>query len=220
MRHSHFLLEIVFRTFIMYAYTVFLLRVLGKREMGQLSVLELAIIISFGSAVGDPMIGAQIPIIYGVIAITTIAFLQIGLESMINKNKKVESLMEGAPNLVVNDGIINLESLKKENLSKEDLLRALRIKDVNHLGEVRKAFIETTGQVSVLFNSPKNIKPGLSVLPENQVKNSEIIKSSTSVDEPGDYCCRNCGTARSFSGTEKLPPCDHCSGEEWTKAVS
>jgi len=51
-----FLLEIVFRTLIMYAYTVALLRVLGKRGMGQLSMLELAIIIAFGSAVGDPMV--------------------------------------------------------------------------------------------------------------------------------------------------------------------
>lgn len=60
-----FLAEIVFRTVIMYTYTIFLVRVLGKRGMGQFSGLELVIIICFGSAVGDPMIGADIPIIHG-----------------------------------------------------------------------------------------------------------------------------------------------------------
>ena len=55
----------------MYAYTIFLLRVLGKRGMGQLSTLELAIIISIGSAVGDPMIGVDIPIVHGLLVVTT-----------------------------------------------------------------------------------------------------------------------------------------------------
>lgn len=203
----------------MYAYTVFLLRVLGKREMGQLSVLELAIIISFGSAVGDPMIGADMPILYGIVAITTIALLQMGLESLVNKNKKVEELMEGAPELVVDHGSIRLEGLKKENLSREDLFRALRSKDVKHLGEVHKAFVETSGQVSVLFNAPKNIKPGLSVLPENQVDESRVIKSKTAVEEPGEYCCVQCGAIKTFHEQRKAPACDVCSGEEWVKAI-
>ena len=203
----------------MYAYTVFLLRVLGKREMGQLSVLELAIIISFGSAVGDPMIGADMPILYGIVAITTIALLQMGLESLVNKNKKVEELMECAPELVVDHGSIRLEGLKKENLSREDLFRALRSKDVKHLGEVHKAFVETSGQVSVLFNAPKNIKPGLSVLPENQVDESRVIKSKTAVEEPGEYCCVQCGAIKTFHEQRKAPACDVCSGEEWVKAI-
>src|SRR6476620_5218126 len=95
-----FLLEIVFRTFIMYCYTVFLLRILGKRGMGQLSMLELAIIISFGSAVGDPMMGANVPILHGVVAITAVTIFQIGLERLINKNRKVEALLEGTPDLI------------------------------------------------------------------------------------------------------------------------
>lgn len=214
-----FLLEIVFRTFIMYAYTVFLLRLLGKREMGQLSVLELAIIISFGSAVGDPMIGAEVPIVYGVIAITTVALLQIGLETFINKNKKAEALMEGEPNLVINDGVIDLTCLRKENLSKEDLLRALRSKSVNHLGEVNKAFVETNGQISVLFNAENNIKPGLSVMPENLVKETDIAKASKTIKETGDYCCVNCGTVKTFTKTGSISTCERCNCKEWIKAT-
>lgn len=214
-----FLLEIVFRTFIMYAYTVFLLRLLGKREMGQLSILELAIIISFGSAVGDPMIGANIPVIYGLITITSIAIFQTGLERLINKNKKVEALMEGSPTLLVENGQINIKGLKKDNLSKEDLFRALRIKEVEHLGQVQKALSETTGQISVLFHSPKSIKHGLSVLPETEIPDSSKIKNQMQVTEPGHYCCTNCGAAKIFEEKEKVSVCNVCSGEEWMKAV-
>src|SRR5829696_3727780 len=146
-----FLLEIVFRTLIMYAYTVFLLRILGKRGMGQLSMLELAIIISFGSAVGDPMVGYNVPIVYGVVAVTFVTIFQIGLERFINHNRKVEALMEGTPNLVISNGVINWKCMKEDNISKEDLFRALRGKDVQHLGQVKKAFFETSGSVSVFF---------------------------------------------------------------------
>jgi uncharacterized membrane protein YcaP (DUF421 family) len=215
-----FLLEIIFRTFIMYAYTIFLLRMLGKREMGQLSILELAIIISFGSAVGDPMVGADIPVLYGIVAITTVAVFQIGLERLINKNKKVEKFMEGSPNLVVEDGSIKIDGLKKDNLSKEDLFRALRVKEVEHLGQVHKAFSETNGQISVLFNSPKSTRPGLSVLPENEIPDPFRIKKQMLVKEPGHYCCNNCGTVKTFEQKEKVPACDACSNEEWTKAIS
>lgn len=214
-----FLLEIIFRTFIMYAYTVFLLRILGKREMGQLSVLELAIIISFGSAVGDPMIGADIPILYGMVAITSVAIFQIVLEKLINKNKHVEKFMEGNPCLVVEDGAIQYDGLKKDNLSKEDLFRALRVKEVEHLGQVNKAFSETNGEISVLFNSPKRIKPGLSILPENDIPDSLKIKKHMMIKEAGHYCCTNCGEVKMFEEKEKASTCAVCDGEEWIKAV-
>ena len=214
-----FLLEIIFRTFIMYAYTIFLLRMLGKREMGQLSVLELAIIISFGSAIGDPMFGADIPIIYGIVAVTSIAIFQIGLERLINKNKKVEKLMEGSPNLLVENGSIIYDGLKKDDLSKEDLFRSLRVKEVEHLGQIQKAFSETNGQISVLFHPPKSIKPGLSVMPEDEIPDVSKIKKPMTVKDPGHYCCLNCGFVKVFNEKEKVPACNKCLGEEWMKAI-
>ena len=215
-----FLLEIVFRTIIMYGYTIFLLRVLGKRGMGQLSTLELAIIISFGTAVGDPMIEAETPILYGMVAVTVITTLQIGLERLINKNKKVEAFMEGAPNLVVNQGVIQWDCLVKDNLSKEDLFRSLRAKDVEHLGQINKAFFETSGQISVLYQSPKQVKPGLSVLPENEQNPDKILRKGVPVKEAGLYCCYNCGNLRSLSQIQPVPSCQVCKSSEWVAAVT
>lgn len=208
-----FLLEIVFRTLIMYAYTVFLLRLLGKRGMGQLSMLELAIIIAFGSAVGDPMIGADIPIIHGALAVTVVTFSQIGFERLINRNRKVEAVMEGTANLLVNDGIIQWDCMNRDNLSKEDLFRSLRQKDVQHLGQVKKAFFETSGNISVFYQDRHYNRPGLSIEPE------ELCDQPLNNDHllPGNdhfYSCSNCGYT--FTPSSTTPPsCPVCGQHHW-----
>jgi uncharacterized membrane protein YcaP (DUF421 family) len=209
-----YLLEIVFRTLIMYAYTVFLLRMLGKRGMGQLSMLELAIIISFGSAIGDPMIGADVPIVHGILAVTVVTVLQIGFERIINKNRKVEAVMEGTANLVVDEGVIQWPCMKEDNISKEDLFRSLREKDVQHLGQVKKAFFETSGNISVFFQSPKKTHPGLSIEPEEVASTTTYENLSTTTDK-GPYSCTNCGKTID----EKLNECPVCGQNTWTKAT-
>lgn len=214
-----FLLEIVFRTLIMYSYTVLLLRFLGKRGMGQLSMLELAIIISFGSAVGDPMVGAEMPIVHGMVAITVVALFQVFLERVINMNRKVEAVMEGSPNLVVSEGIILWECMKRDNISKEDLFRALRGKDVQHLGEVHKAFFETSGTISVFFRSLKKVQPGLAVVPDEMVQPNEILKEGETVPEGHTYCCMECGQLQPVSHGAVAAVCSSCGGKRWVEAT-
>ena len=214
-----FLLEIVFRTVIMYCYTIFLLRVLGKRGMGQLSSLELAIIISFGSAVGDPMVGPDFPILHGMVAITAVAILQIYLEKIINKNKRVETYLEGKPKLVVKDGLIQWDCMAKENLSKEDLFRSLRIKDVEHLGQVHKALFEISGQLSVMFQHPKNITAGLSVLPDDYLSQSTSYNDGDDVKSERHYSCTNCGYTKILKAQDTFTHCKVCDNGVWAKSV-
>ncbi|MXV14007.1 DUF421 domain-containing protein [Hufsiella ginkgonis] len=215
-----FLLEIVFRTAIMYAYTIMLLRFLGKRGIGQLSTLEVAIIISFGSAVGDPMMGADIPILYGIVAVTTVAFLQVGMERVINSNKKIELVMEGKADCLVDDGVIAVDQLKQNNLSQEDLFRSLRSSQVQHLGEVKKSFFETSGNISVLFHSPREIKPGLSVLPMELWPDSAILTVPDSITDEGLYSCTNCGFTVQLAAGQPSGHCKRCGCGNWTAATT
>lgn len=212
-----FLLEILFRTVIMYAYTIFLLRLLGKRGMGQLSTLELAIIISFGSAVGDPMMGVDIPIIHGLLVVTTVALLQIGMEKVINKHKKLENIMEGTPDCLVDRGVINLENLKNNELSHEDLLRSLRSSQVDHLGQINKAIFETSGVISVLFLPPKDIRPGLSVLPQELIPSDWFINPESELDPENNYSCNNCGFTIRPAKKINLR-CKNCGAECWVRS--
>lgn len=183
--------------------------------MGQLSTLELAIIICFGSAVGDPMIGAEVPIVHGILAITTVAMLQIGLERIINRHKPLERIMEGEPDLVVNNGIVIIDALKKENLSHEDLFRVLRGKDVQHLGEIYKAFFETSGQITVWFHSPKKIHKGLSILPENEIPETAIYTLGKVVEVACDYSCMNCGYTVQLTKGIPVENCTNCNCGKW-----
>ena len=213
------MLEIVFRTLIMYGYTIFLLRFLGKRGMGQLSILELAIIISFGSAIGDPMMGANVPILHGIVAVTAVAIFQVGLERFINRDKKVEAFLEGIPDLVIVDGIIDCKILEHDNLSKEDLFRSLRFQNIKHLGQIEKAYLETSGQISIAFHSTKNVKHGLSVTPELEIPAEDIFKKSMLVPKQSFYSCMNCGKTKPLAAGAAFPSCKNCAHEEWVEAI-
>lgn len=214
-----FLAEIVFRTIVMYAYTIVLLRFLGKRSMGQLSTLELAIIICFGSAVGDPMMGIDIPILHGLVVITTVALLQTGMEWVINRNKKIEVLMEGRADCLVNEGIIQYRLLSKNNLSHEDLFRALRNREVEQLGELNKAFFETSGLISVHFNSPKKVLPGLNIMPDHIIEKKDFAKTGDNCAATSCYSCRNCGFTKSYQKDDLLVSCAACKRNEWLKSA-
>ncbi len=208
-----FLVEIILRTIIMYSYAIFLLRLFGKRGMGQFSNLELAIIISFGSAVGDPMIGAEMPIVYGLVCITTVALLQIGMEMVINKNPRLERIMEGKAVCLVRDGRIDIRALHRENLSVEDLFRKLRTQHITHLGEVEKAFFETSGEMTVVRYSSEKSRCGLSVLPEPL-----HVYHNTTVNQKGIYSCTACGFTRTFEREEHFPSCSCCASTGWVHA--
>lgn len=214
-----FLLEVVFRTIIMYAYTILLLRFLGKRSMGQLSTLELAIIICFGSAVGDPMMGIDIPITHGLAVITTVALLQVGTEYLINRNKKLEALMEGRPDCLVQNGLIVNESLDRNNLSHEDLYRFLRGKDIMHLDEISRAFFETSGLISVWCYSKGDTRPGLGIMPEEHIPKGNYHYRDQQAGAAHFYSCTWCGYTQRFAKGESFSKCARCAKGEWIRSV-
>jgi Predicted membrane protein len=213
-----FLLEIIIRTAIMYLYTIFLFRILGKRGMGQISSLELAIIICFGSAAGDPMVYHDMPITYGILAITIVALLQLATEKIINQSPKLEKITEGEPECLVKDGIIQLDILKKEQLSHADLFRALREKDVSQLGEVRRAFFETSGKITVFLQAKGHERQGLDILPDEDYKPHEVNGLYTPGGE-GKWCCANCGSCVVDSANTAKLVCEVCGESKWVRAV-
>ena len=109
--------------------------------------------------------------------------------------------------------------MKKDDLSKEDLFRLLRIKEVEQLGQVNKAFFETTGQVSVMFQSPKKIKPGLSILPDTELLNDNPLSSDGIALESACFTCVNCGYTQNFTKDVMIKNCDSCKEDKWIKAV-
>jgi uncharacterized membrane protein YcaP (DUF421 family) len=160
------ILEIVARTTIMYVYTLFVVRVLGKRSLGHLSPFELVIIVALGSAVGDPMIYPDVPILNGIVVITVVVGLQRLLEEVTEKRHGIEKLLEGTPRRLVVDGTVDQGALEAEQLSEAELFTGLREKGIEHLGQVRLAYLEPSGMISVF--KTENARAGRSVLPVDQ----------------------------------------------------
>lgn len=214
-----FILEIVFRAVFMYAFTVILLRILGKRAMGQFSMLEVAIIIALGSAAGEPMINTQMPLLYGMVVITVVVLFQLGLERFINKNPRIEAIMEGEANLVVDEGVIRWDCMQKDNMSREDLFRSLRTQEVEQLGQVRKAFFETSGSISIQFQSPRKVKPGLSVLPPSELDMERLFRQGDRVPAGSNYSCCNCGNTLQLDQSAQFHYCPSCGQDTWIESV-
>jgi uncharacterized membrane protein YcaP (DUF421 family) len=156
-------MEVVFRTTFLFLYTLVLVRALGKRGMGELSPFDLIIIVGLGSAVGDPMFYADVPLMHGMIVIAVIVGLQTILARLTQRNPTLERLVESAPVLLVADGEINSEALKEEELSEAELFMNLRMAEIENLAQVRMAFIEPNGRVTVFKNEHGGT--GRSVLP-------------------------------------------------------
>jgi uncharacterized membrane protein YcaP (DUF421 family) len=158
-----FALEIALRTTVMYLYTLALVRLLGKRGMAQLSPFEMVIIVALGSAVGDPMFYADVPLIHGIIVVTVVVGLERLIVRLTENNQWLERVVESTPVLLVADGEIVRAALDDEDLSEAELFMALRQNGIEQLGEVRLAYLEPNGHLSV-YRTEKS-RTGMSVLP-------------------------------------------------------
>lgn len=164
-----FMLEIVFRTAFMYIYAIVAARLIGKRGMGQLTPFEYIVVIALGSATGDPMFYPEVPLLHGIVTISIIILIEKFLTKISQNNKKVEEIIESKPLLVVSQGKINFIALKKNNLSKDELLMMLRMNKVRNVGYIEKAYLEPSGKLSIFESKKAYVKDGTSTFPQHEL---------------------------------------------------
>ena len=148
------LLGVVFRTAIVYLFLVLGFRFLGKREAGQLSTLDLVVLLVVANAVQNAMVGENITLIGGLVAAAVIFGLDRGLHSLTVRSPRVRLALEGKPVLLVRDGAIMDEALQREDISERELGIALRQNGLLTAAEARFVFLETNGQISVIPRHP------------------------------------------------------------------
>lgn len=214
-----FLLEIVVRTTILFLYTLLMIRLAGKRGLSQLTPFELVIIISLGSAVGDPMFYPDVPLLHGMVVITVIVLLQRNLLYLVHKSERVETFVEGEPSQLVLNGRLELECMKQERFSRDELFSSLRLERVEHLGQVKCAFLEDSGHLSTFLFTPRETRPGLPVIPPWKLAEPESFAAGTAAPTTKVYACNTCGNTVKVQQGQKLPVCSHCKGEAWVVAV-
>jgi uncharacterized membrane protein YcaP (DUF421 family) len=144
------LAEIVVRTAIVYLFLVIVLRVTGKREVGQMSILELIVILVMSDAVQNSMVGENTSIYGGLIAVLTLLGMDLGVKALVGRSKRLRKVVEGEPRLLVRDGQILDRALREEGVSQEELRAAIRAHGLARVEDVRMAVLETSGTISVI----------------------------------------------------------------------
>jgi uncharacterized membrane protein YcaP (DUF421 family) len=208
---GHLLLEIIFRTIIMFLIILFVLRISGKRGVRQLSVFEVAIIIGLGSAAGDPMFNEDIAIIPAFIVCLTAILLYRLITFLAAKIPKFEQIIEGKPLYIVEDGVMVIKEINNNAFSQDEFFAELRLQSVEHLGQIKVALLETTGDMSIYFFEDEDVQPGLPILPK------EYHKKTKTITDPDDYACSYCGAVEHLSSTPDS--CKRCDNKEWVKAI-
>jgi uncharacterized membrane protein YcaP (DUF421 family) len=149
------MLVVFVRALVLYIIVVITMRIMGKRQIGQLQPFELAIAIMISELAAVPMQNTGIPLINGIIPILTLLIAQLLMSLLSLKSIRARALFCGRPAILIEKGKINETALRKELYTLNDLLEQLRIKNFPNIADVEYAILETNGQLSVIPKSQK-----------------------------------------------------------------
>ena len=141
------------RTVILYVFAIASLRIMGKRQIGELQPSDLVVTLLISQIISIPIQDTDIPLVNTIIPILLLIGFEV-LTSVFNmKSIKFRSFMHGHPVVIINDGVLNQKVLKELRFTLDDLLESLRQKDIFDISQVQYAIVETNGQLSVLLKA-------------------------------------------------------------------
>lgn len=141
------------RTIILYLIVVAALRLTGKRQLGELSPSELVVAILISDLAAVPMQDYSIPLCAGVTPVITLVSLEVILSALCFNNPRFRRIMNGNPCTIIHHGRLNQSMLRRMRLSIDDVLEELRISGITDISQVRRAVVETNGQLSIVLNT-------------------------------------------------------------------
>lgn len=206
-----FLIEVVIRIGFIYLLLMVAMRLMGKRMASTLSNSELAALVSLAAAVGVPMLAPD----RGMLPALIIAIIVVGIQRLMSyysyRNSKFEFATLGDISVLVKDGKMLMDVMKKNRVTPERLLAEFRSMGITNLGQVRRAYFESTGKFTkYLYENPR---PGLCILP---------LWDESFVDEQreaaGIYACGNCGNTI-HNEKEMDKACSNCGHTQWATAI-
>ncbi|PZT62405.1 DUF421 domain-containing protein [Escherichia coli] len=186
-----FLGEVALRSLYTFVLVFLFLKMTGRRGVRQMSLFEVLIILTLGSAAGDVAFYDDVPMVPVLIVFITLALLY--------------------RLVIIEDGELAWSKLNNSNMTEFEFFMELRLRGVEQLGQVRLAILETNGQISVYFFEDDKVKPGLLILPSDCTQRYKVVPESA------DYACIRCSEIIHMKAGEKQL-CPRCANPEWTKA--
>lgn len=178
------MLVVFVRTLILFTLVVVTMRVMGKRQIGELQPFELAVAILISELAAVPMQNTGIPLVNGIIPILTLLIAQMILSFISLKSVKARGIICGKPSILIANGKIQEDQLRKEMFTLNDLLEQLRINNIPNIADVEFAILETNGQLSVI---PKSQKRTVTAEDLNLSTNYEGLPLSLIIDGSVNY---------------------------------
>ena len=148
------LFSVVFRTIFFYIFITIAYRIMGKREIGQLGIIDLIVSILIAELVAISIENIYDPIYLTIVPILLLVVLEIFLAFISTKSRSLRVIFEGKPSMIIANGHINYHEMVKQRYNLDDLLLSLRQKDIRDISEVEYAFLEANGKLSVFKYKP------------------------------------------------------------------
>jgi uncharacterized membrane protein YcaP (DUF421 family) len=145
--------EFVLRGIIIYTFLILILRLTGKRQIGQMAPFDLVLLLVLSNAVQNSMNGGDNSVLGGMISAATLVGLNWVVGDLTYKSKRAEAIIEGRPELLIHDGKLFEKALEHCKITRHELMSALREAGCARVEDVRAAMLENDGSVSVI---PKN----------------------------------------------------------------
>jgi len=206
-----FLAEVLVRTIITYIFLLIMVKWLGKRMSGQLTVTELGIAIMLGAIVAPPMETPERGILQGALILLCVLVYHQWTSLATVRKKKLEKVVVGQLSIFVKDGILQLDAIKKTHIARAQLFAILREEHIYNLGKVHRLYMEACGVFSIYES--KEAKPGLSLMPVEDA----AVHGIQQKPDPGLKACTSCGNTRQV--IQENEPCDKCGNKHWDIAV-
>ena len=179
------MLIVFIRSVILYLMIILSVRLMGKRQIGELQPSELVITILVSNIATLPIEDISIPMSMGIVPILTLVSLDVIMSAITLKSKKIRKIVSGSPKIIIENGKLKPELLNELRFTVDDLLEGLRSQGVFDISEVEQAVVETTGAISVLVKKQEQPPAAKDISPD--IKNAPppvLIIDSGSIIEP------------------------------------
>jgi uncharacterized membrane protein YcaP (DUF421 family) len=146
-------MDIALRSFVIFFFLVFVTRVMGRRELSSLSPFDLILLIVLGDAIQQGLTQDDYSVTGAVIAVSTIAALQVGTSYVSFRSSRARRVLEGLPLVLIQDGKLIDENLKRERLDPDEVAAEMRLQQIGSFENVQWAILETNGSISFVEKS-------------------------------------------------------------------
>ena len=144
------ILILIGKTIVFYFFLIIVIRIMGKREVGNLSIFDLAVYFTISDLITMSIVDKKNPIYLPAISVAILVLLQVFLSHVSLRNKKIRDLLDGKKSIIINNGDIDFAEMEKQRYSLDDLFTQLRDKGFDSISNVKWAILETSGRLSVI----------------------------------------------------------------------